>query len=209
MDIVKISGIDLKKGLYKEQFPDVYKLKGLIEKSFWHDNQDVFDHTIAVFEALKQLITDPKFTLRLSKKIGFYTKKEILLLLALYHDIGKPYIFTKDKNGLTNYKSHPEMGSLLFEKSKTNFPLSPKEKNILAFLILHHGLASRIADIYEQKNVEDILKLFRKLTKDWAFELTVLLLADLEGNDLKKTSRESYLKRKKTLINMLEFYLEK
>ena len=38
---------------YSNLLPDLYRLKNIVEKSNWHDNEDVFTHTL---KTLKEIV---------------------------------------------------------------------------------------------------------------------------------------------------------
>lgn len=214
IDILKLTAEDFKKGKYKNIFPEVYKTRGLIEKNPWHDNQDVFDHVLKVFQALKIFLNSPPISTsksihlqkRLNQKNDKLSRKEILILISINHDIGKYYSLIKKKDRKTEAPGHEEISAYLV---KTNNKLNLKEKDLKVVFrnIAYHGFINNIANIYEQLGDTKILKLFKKIVKDWEVELILFMLADIEGSDLRRLNREEYNKHRKTLIKMLEFYL--
>lgn len=182
--ISDISIDKLKNGKLKKELPEIYELREVIENNDWHNNQSVFDHTILVLEKLKELLkrTNNKISFYLNQKINNHTRKELLFLGALFHDIGKKETLVENNN-LTWCYGHEETG---FNKVKTilnRFDLSENEKEIIAKIIKHH---SEIHFILESgnKKLEEQYNEFKANREDIFLELILLGMADILGSQL-------------------------
>ena len=98
------------------------KLRDVVENNAYHDNEPVFDHLIktygiAVREINANFITNKeakeKFDQYTNGEVKGIKKKDLMLILALIHDIGKTVKFEKLDNGSTNAKGHEYEGSLI------------------------------------------------------------------------------------------------
>ncbi len=205
----KITASDLNNGLYKKEFPDLYNTKGLIENNPWHDNQDVFKHIIAVFESFKKLLSQKNHNLnkRFSQPVDKLTREDVLTLVVLFHDVGKKLVFIKSGDNTTNCPLHEIASSQIVLDNTKNLGLSKNETDIISFVVSLHGEISSVSEIYEKKKDKKILDLFSTKSKGWDAELTLFMLADLDGSDLKRLNHSFYSRRKKTLEEMLNYYL--
>lgn len=118
-NIIDITSEKLKKGVYKQVFPEYYQLKKVTENGPWHLNQNVFDHVVAVFASLEEVLKlkflekneKEKIIKYLNKKIGKYLRKELLIIATLLHDIAKADLLIKDKNENTQCPGHEVIGA--------------------------------------------------------------------------------------------------
>lgn len=215
VDILAITTIDLKKGKYRSALPDLYAVKGLREKNVAHNDQDVFNHTLSVFNSLLVLLSTPPLSAqksnllnkRLAQKPETLTRKEILILVSLYHDTGKGYTLIKNKDGTTSCPGHEQVGAHMALGLANSLKLSQEEISLLSHLISLHGFVNEVAIIYANKHDKAILKIFSERAKGWDAELVLFMLADLDGSDLKKLNQKLYLEYRKTLVTMLDFFL--
>lgn len=78
-----------------EKYPSLNDLIGLEQDPEWHPEGDVWEHTLLTIEAMKEIL--------LREEIG--EDREILLIAALCHDMGKP-VTTILKEGRWTSPSH-------------------------------------------------------------------------------------------------------
>ena len=133
--MLKVSSINIKK-LRNEQFqkelPEFFELKNFVENNSWHNNDSIFNHTLAVLEELEKLLKsiNNKIKVYLNQKIDEHTRKDLLFLGTLFHDIAKSN--TLIKNGdLTSCPKHEEEGSEKVQAILKRFDLSEREKAIV------------------------------------------------------------------------------
>lgn len=129
-------------GKLKELIPEFYELKDVIENTNdgWHDNESAFEHTLLVMTALEKLFLKASGRLKktLNQKIDTNTRRILLKVAAIFHDIAKKETIIKDENGFTSCPGHAEMGAKKTEKILERFDLSEKEKQFVSDIIAGH-----------------------------------------------------------------------
>jgi hypothetical protein len=213
LNILSITSESLKKGDYKNFIPEYYALKKVIENNSWHINQNVFDHSVAVFKALEKILkldflkkeTENKIEKYLKEKIGDYTRKELLIIATLLHDIAKSELLIKDSSGKTSCPGHEIIGSLMVDKFAERFNLDKQGKDFIGRMIHYHGFVSTILTlILEKKNSAKLFNYLKKSAGDIYIELLLFIYADILGSDLKKTDVKGFKDRIKIIIKFLE-----
>ena len=148
--MLKISAIDIKKlkqNQFQEEIPEFFELRNFVEKNDWHNNVSVFDHTLAVLEELGKLLkrVDNRTKSYLNQKIGNYTRKDLLFLGTLFHDISKSDTFARMHNS-TSCPKHEERGGEKVKSILNRFDLSEREKSIVSKIVRYHGEIHYILD---------------------------------------------------------------
>ena len=87
------------------EIPELEALKGLDQGS--HHYLDAWNHTLAVFEGLREMLKDPEAFL---SGLPFPGRPDILLLAALLHDIGKPARKVTTDKGI-QFIGHEDIGA--------------------------------------------------------------------------------------------------
>ena len=107
------------------------KCKGFNQNNSWHIF-DVYEHILHVVSGV-----EPNIYLRLS---------------ALFHDIGKPLIYTEDGKGIGHFYNHWLKSLEIFINYKDKFGLSNDGYNLISYLIFYHDInIEMLSD--EEKNV--------------------------------------------------------
>ena len=117
--------------------PELFSEKDFPQNNLWHI-YDVWNHTKTVLKNSKP-------------------DKEIRLALLL-HDIGKPYSYQDDENGIRHFKGHAqksaEISKLIFQRLGYN----KEQIDEMCFLISNHDKTIQVKDI-DKQNIE----LYKKL----------------------------------------------
>jgi hypothetical protein len=121
IDIASITSSKLRKGEYKSVLPEYYALSLVSENNPWHVNQNVFDHSVAVFVGLEGVlklnflkgIHKIKIQKHLDEKIGKSARKELLIVATVLHDIAKKDLLIKLPSGNTVCPAHEVIGSTI------------------------------------------------------------------------------------------------
>ncbi len=100
-----------------EIIPELSPSVGFDHKSKYHI-YDVFTHIAKTVEAIR-----PDPTLRLT---------------MLFHDIGKPYVFTEDPDGTRHFKGHPEKSEEIAKEVLRRLRADKKTVNTIALLCRIH-----------------------------------------------------------------------
>jgi len=194
--MLKVSDIDIEKlrsDRLQKELPEFFKLKRFVENdNYWHNNDSVFDHTLRVLEELEKLLktTNNKINFYLNQKVDNYTRKDLLFLGALFHDIGKSDSFVKSGD-FTSCLKHEELGSEKVKPILDRFDLSDREKNIVIKIIKYHGKLSDIARPGSDSLEEEYEK-FKSEYSSIFVELILLTMADTLGSQLKNNRPEEF-----------------
>jgi len=132
--------------------PELSMCKDFNQNSIWHV-YDVFEHILHVIDGVPNNI--------------------ILRMAALFHDIGKPFVYKEDEKGVGHFFGHWEKSNEIFCKFAEDHKLEENTKNIISNLILYHDLnLEKITD-------EELTKLIKILKKDG-----IIMLFELKQSDL-------------------------
>tara|TARA_Y100000310_G_C20465746_1_gene707570 strand:+ start:256 stop:933 length:678 start_codon:yes stop_codon:yes gene_type:complete len=196
MIVVKdISIRGLKNGDLKEDLPEFYELKKVVEKSAWHQQWSVMEHTLAVMGHLEKLMDGAaeNFSKYLNEMVEKHTRRELLWALALLHDIGKKETI-KEVGEMITCPGHEDRGALKAQVLLPKFDLTEAEQAIVVELIKHHGDLHKIVAPENTEREAQMAEL-KKAAPHLFWMLLVFCQADTEGSQLQKTKPEEYHKR--------------
>jgi len=188
---------------FKKIIPELYELEKIVENNPWHINNSVLNHTISVLSELKQLLKklNDRIKVYLGKKIDVYSKRELLFLAALFHDIGKKETFEKEKD-ITKCPGHEKVGATKLKIILSKFDLSKNEKEFITKIVRNHGFIHEILN-FPEKNLEKKLGEFKKRYSDIFLEVILLSIADMLGSQLKLNNPEEFNFRMNFLNKLL------
>lgn len=139
--------------------PELQKCKNFNQHNPWHI-YDVYEHILHVIDEV-----DNNLILRMS---------------ALFHDIGKPYVYFEDEDGIGHFPNHWIKSNEIFINFANKYNLDKDFIDKVSFLIKYHDL--RI-DLNDKKSLE----LIKSVTK-----VDIELLYKLKRADLKAQSSKYY-----------------
>ena len=204
-------------------------MKEIVENSPWHDEEPVFDHTLSVLGNLEKIIRNSKKEIKLvlNKIIDRNSRKDLLRLAALLHDIGKKEKMVDLGAGVRGAPGHEQKGGQKVGKILKRFNFSQKESKIIIDIVRNHGVIHDIIGLgckdfqkgvgkehslthavvgLENKNFQKEYKNFKKKFSNIYLELILLAFADTIGSYLKKTKPAEFRHRinfyKKELNNL-------
>ena len=99
--------------------PEFKESYGFDQKTDWHI-YDVYNHTLKVVDNVPAILP--------------------LRIAALYHDMGKPFTFVLDENGIGHFPNHWLVSLEIFDKHYKDFNLSKEDIELISKLILFHDL---------------------------------------------------------------------
>jgi putative nucleotidyltransferase with HDIG domain len=203
MEKIKLSEFTIEKiknREFEKSIPELYELEKVIQNNPWHDNDPVFNHTLSVVSELNALfeITSDKIKQRLDIKIQNYSIKELLILAAVFHDIGK-----KEALKEALYLDHEKIGAEKLRNILPRFDLTEKEREFVIKIVANHDFIhanSRLKDA-DTKWLE-----FKKQNPDIFIEVALLAKADLLGGQLKNNMPEEFEFRMGFVDKIIESY---
>ena len=138
--------------------PELEISKGFKQNNEWHV-YDVYNHTLNVIDNVPNEI--------------------ILRYAALFHDIGKPYVYTEDENGIGHFYNHWNVSKEIFDEFAKRNRLQNNLKNTISKLIEYHDIN---IDKLSQKELDNLLKIFKREELIMLFQLKK---ADLLAQNMK------------------------
>ncbi len=214
-DIIPISDItsqNLLSRKYIRVLPEYYLLETVTENSIWHDHQVVLDHVIRVYEGLESILhydfyeADYRIQLEqhLSEPVEKRTKKELLQVATLLHDIAKVDTLIIRPDGTAGCPSHELIGAERVKNFSKRFGFGPKDEEFTERIVRYHGFISEILNsILETGYKEKYFRIFKEITAEQSVCLVLLMHADLLGADLEKNDKKAFNER----ISLLRWLL--
>jgi len=132
-----------------EELKDCY---GFNQNTKWHI-YDVYEHILHVIDGVENNLC--------------------LRLAALFHDIGKPLVYSEDEFGVGHFYNHWNESVKIFKKYQENFRLSNEEIELIINLIFYHDVKM------EKINNKDKIKIIDRI----GFE-NLWMLFSLKRSDL-------------------------
>ncbi|HEC64362.1 MAG TPA: HD domain-containing protein [bacterium] len=185
--------------------PEIYELEKVIENdNHYHNNDSVFDHIMSVLKGLEEILKSIKEKVSdyLSQKITNYSRKELLFLTILFHDIGKKETMIKDSNGFTSCPGHAEKSATKAENFLSCFDLSEKEKDLVSQIIKYHMLLYLIVKP-ENNKINEQFNGSKVKHPNIFLELVLLAMADILGTQLEENNQWEF----NFVINFYERFL--
>lgn len=157
--------------------PELKCCKGFHQNNPWHI-YDVYEHILHVVDGVSNNLT--------------------MRLAALFHDVGKPYTYTEDEQGIGHFYNHWIKSKEIFLDFAKNHSIAKEITECVAKLIFYHDV--RIEKVSE----EILLQLVNSLTKE-----EINLLFELKRSDLLAQNPEHHdqlleYEKQKTLL--LHYY---
>ena len=209
MQQIKVSELTIERIQNRELeklIPDFYELEEIVENNPWHNNDNVLNHTISLLKELEELIKKLKDKIKvyLDKKIDTHSRKELLFLATLFHDIGKKETYIREKD-ITECLGHEEVGATKLKAILLKFDLSEKEREFVIKLVRNHGFLHEILS-YPEENLEKKTEEFKGKNPDIFLELILLSIADMCGSQLKLNNPEEFNFRMNFLNKIIDNY---
>ncbi|HRQ22660.1 MAG TPA: HD domain-containing protein, partial [Anaerolineales bacterium] len=224
-------------GVLSHLMPELLKMKG-VEQPHPHIH-DVWTHTLAVLDALDQLLAALRvghgsegagdmFTGLLNMRIGRYrgqfanhfseslnvdrSHRSLLFFAALYHDVCKPETKTVDEDGRIRFFDHDVKGADVVASRARSFNLSNDEMERLRVIVRHHMRFHNFATRLENEKQPPSRKAVYRFFRDSGaagIDLVLLALADLRGSRGNELSQDTWTAYLDIARILLENYWEK
>lgn len=207
MEKIKLSEITIekiKKRKFERVIPELYELESIIQNNSWHDNDSVFNHTLSVVSELNILLekVTNKTEEHLNIKVQNYSNKELLILAAVFHDIGKKETLI-EKGGETICINHEKIGAEKLRNILQRLDLVEEERGFVIKIVRNHDFIHAISRLEDA----DIKWLeFKKRNLDIFIEVALLTKADILGGQLKNNMPEEFEFRIGFVDRIIESY---
>lgn len=214
INVHSLSAASLKAGDYRSELPEFYALAGIVENNAWHLKQDVLLHVITVVEALQGLFSlefldgalQEKGQEYLSKRVGKFSAKELLLIATVLHDVAKSEIYIKDPHGGTRCPGHEIIGASRIKRFSERFGLDNEGEQRVSEIVRLHGFVVDVLTLAlnlgaAARHVE----ILRDAAPGIALELTLFAYADMLGSDLKKINEQEFVSRERLVKEFIKF----
>ena len=163
--------------------PQLAICKGFNQNNVWHV-YDVFEHILHVVDGVPNNLA--------------------LRLAALFHDIGKPYVYKEDENKTGHFFGHWNKSNEIFNSFAEKYKLEKPLKNLVSNLILYHDL--NVAKLSNEE-LDELLTVFDKDGIELLFKLK---RSDLLAQNPKfHYLLNDYTEQKNKLLSMLKLKQKK
>lgn len=135
-----------------KMIPELNVCKDFNQNNIWHV-YDVYEHILHVIDNVPNNIN--------------------LRMAALFHDVGKPFVYHEDKDGIGHFYGHWEKSKEIFETFFSKNQINDLDQKIVSNLILYHDV--NIGKL----NEIDLDKMINLLGKEG-----ILMLFELKKSDL-------------------------
>ena len=126
----------------------------------------------------------------LNKKINSHSKKELIKVAILLHDISKKETIVIADNKTTSFPNHEEEGEVKAKKLLDNFDISQEEKEFIVSVISNHGKPHVI--LRDRNNCDSNLNKLKKEINEIYRETLILAMVDTIGSKLKQNNKGNY-----------------
>lgn len=191
LQISEITTDKIKNNELTQELSEFYELKNLVEHNRNHNHDIVFEHSLNTARAMrKQIATAPKTVQSLlNQPVETHTRKELLELTALLHDIGK--LTTKKQEGeKISFPGHEVTGAKIILDILERTDLPKAEQQWVARLIRHHIILHELSD--SKKNIEERFEKIKREFSDIIVELILLVIADIKGAHMRVNRPDDY-----------------
>lgn len=140
-----------------KMIPELSLCKNFNQKNEWHI-YDVYEHILHVVDGVPNNL--------------------ILRMAALFHDIGKPFVYKEDEAGVGHFYGHWNKSKEIFDKFSEKYNLDGDLRRKISNLILYHDLnIDRISE-------EEFNKLINVFDEDGIIMLFELKRSDLHAQNV-------------------------
>ncbi|MBN3041197.1 MAG: HD domain-containing protein [Candidatus Omnitrophica bacterium] len=193
----------------QEIIPLIKQMRSVTQGSYHH--LDVWGHsleTLKQFEVIyrKKIIPNPELKSYFEQEVAQNrSRKQVIKLACLLHDIGKPKAKRKLKKRTIFYE-HEKIGRGLAEKICVRLKLSARETDVIKKLIFWHLRPGYLADqITPSKKA--VYHFFRD-TQDEGITVIILSLSDWRATRGPLTNSRKRLRHEKIMLKLIDDFLK-
>lgn len=177
-------------GLLDLLLPELAPSRGVEQpkEHYWN----VFDHSLETVAAVERLLValtregdlldslafSPDLAEHLGKGVaGGRTRRGLIKLAALLHDVAKPQAKRIDENGRMRFLGHAQQGAIITDSIMERLRFSSREKRMVTRIIEQHLRPGHLSNADERPTRRAIYRYFRD-TADVGIDILFLSLAD-------------------------------
>ncbi len=167
-------------GLLEVIFPELRAMA--ITDQRYETTQNLLDHTLHVVELLEGFLHNLEASplsfaaAEIAQTMEQDHHQALLLMAALFHDIGKPPTRSVEPNGRTRFHGHERVGAEMVEALCKRLRFSNTEIRTLTFLVRHHMYPHHLA--WDEHMTDRAVARYLRRMGEWAFPLILLAIAD-------------------------------
>lgn len=171
---------------------------------------DVWPHSLETVSRLDKLVKelqgDEDLADYLRQEIGGnHSRKSILKLAALLHDIGKPQT-KKNEQGKTSFHGHERVGKAIVRGIAKMLKISTQERFVLENMVFWHLRPGYLSN-FEKPSQRSIYRYLRD-TKEEAPSILLLSLADQRATRGPLTTQRDQRHHEKICLDLMKYYFE-
>ncbi len=166
-------------GVLIEIMPQVRVMFGVVQGGYHH--LDVWKHSLETLRqlemSLKEAASDEDLKAYLDEELGGgHSRRAVLKLAALLHDIGKPDTKKREPGGRTSFHGHEHTGRRIGRIIAKNLRLSTRERYALEDMVTLHLRPGYLSN-FKRPSDKAVFRFFRD-AKDEAVSVLLLSMAD-------------------------------
>ncbi len=194
-------------GILFSLFPELLPLKET--EQVYHGRQNLLEHTLLTVKNLHNLMWNfvrldwlAPYRKYFESYLSDAHWRALMLLGALFHDVGKPDTLTRDEEGKTHFYGHDKLGAKIVERIAKRLRFSNFERDILVTFVkshMHPHLISRETD----RTKRAVNRFLRKLG-DLAFPMILFSFADAMSSPPQEELYEGHKKLLKMMVEVIE-----
>jgi putative nucleotidyltransferase with HDIG domain len=195
-------------GLLAEVIPQVRVMSGCKQGTYHH--LDVWPHSLETVAQVEKILEEVGASVRmkgyLDERIGGeHSRRAVLKLACLLHDIGKPDTRKREQSRLT-FHAHERVGKNITTHVGKMLKLSTKERHVLEDMVLWHLRPGYLSN-FKKPGEKSIYRYFRD-TKDEAVSILLLSWADQRSTRGPLTSEADQRHHEGVCRDLMERYFK-
>lgn len=172
---------------------------------------DVWEHSLETVVQLDKVLNEvkerPELSDYLNEPVGSaHSRRSILKLAALLHDIGKPKTKKIEKER-TSFHGHEHVGKSIARSIAKILKLSTSERFVLEDMVLWHLRPGYLSN-FKTPSERSFYRYFRD-TKEEGVSIALLSLADQRATRGSLTTQKDQERHEKICLNLVQRYFEK
>ena len=201
-------------GLFKHIIPELMAAKGVDQPQmhYW----DVWGHSLHTVEAVEGVTGGhqnspifscvpwtPESEAHFQEVVSDgHTRRTILKLAGLFHDVAKPQTKSLEPDGRTRFFGHSEQGAEIAEHRLSELRLSKRGATMVSGMVLHHLRPAGMSNDGLWPTDRAIYRYFRD-TGDVAIDTLYLAMADYLGAKGPELSHPQWLEHARMIAHVL------